>query len=147
MGCAVPAFVKMPYVTQEQIETTIPGPYLVDALDDDKDGAADPGKLAEVIAKASQAVESALAGLYTVPFSAPVPAKVCEAAFVFTCELIYQRRGTPEDQNPFTKQANVLRADLKAIGKGEQPLDASLERAFTPGAVVTSPMATEGSTA
>lgn len=141
----------MGYVTQTQIESVIPGPYLVDALDDNRDGAADVGKLDEVIAKASQAVDGYLAGLYTTPFVAtddvPIPSKVLEAAFVFTCELIYQRRGTPEDQNPFAKQANAWRTDLKAIGKGEAPLDAAIVRAFTPGAVVTAPMATEESTA
>lgn len=126
----------MPYVTQEQIETSIPAQHLVDALDDDRDGSADSGKLDEVIAKASQAVDALLAPRYEVPFD-PVPTQVAEAAFVFTCELLYKRRGLSGDDNPYTEDANEWRERLKDIAKGEGQLEAGEENGTTPGAAIT----------
>lgn len=135
----------MAYTTQADIEANIPGPYLVDALDDDKDGNADPGLLDTIVSGASNAVDSYLAGIYTVPLN-PVPAVAKEASCVFTCEMIYARRGVPVDENPFTKRANFWRDRLEKIGKGEIPLDAGQVREVAPVAAITDAMATEAST-
>lgn len=126
----------MSYVTQNQIETAIPAQHLVDALDDDRDQVADAGKLDEVIAAASQQVDSYLESRYTVPFTT-VPKKVAEAAFTFTCELLYQRRGLFGDDNPWFKRAEAWRELLKKIGEGEGQITAGEGQAFTPGAAVT----------
>jgi len=126
----------MPYTTQNEIQTAIPANFLNDALDDDGDGNADAGLLDIIIAKASQAVDSFLAGIFTTPFPDPAPAKVREAAFVFTCELIYKRRPAGE-KNPWTSQANALREELTKIGKREQPFDAGQVKAVVPGAVIS----------
>jgi phage gp36-like protein len=135
----------MAYVTRAQIETAIPSAHLNDALDDDNDGTADPGVIEEIIASASQAVDAFLAGLFSVPFSGTAPAPVAEAAFVFTCERIYERRlqGSTEG-NPFKARAEFWRKRLEDIGAGKLPLDAGQTRAFTPGAVVTDPAAVDG---
>jgi phage gp36-like protein len=125
----------MSYCTQAQIETAIPATHLNDALDDDRDGAADADVLANIISSAEQAVDSFLAGLFAVPFITP-PAPVKEAAFVFACERIYDRRQILE-KNPFKDRADFWRKRLEQIGAGELPLDSATDAAFTPGAVVT----------
>lgn len=126
----------MSYCTRERIETAIPAPHLVDALDDDRDGEADAAVLAELLASADQAVDSYLAGLFAVPFPAPTPAVVAEASFVFACERVYDRRQVAE-RNPWTSRANDMRERLKAIGSGKAPLEASRTKAVIPGRVVT----------
>lgn len=132
----------MPYLTQTDIETSIPAPHLVDALDDDRDGSADANLLDEIIGVASNAVDSYLASLYSVPFADPAPAAVKEAAFVFTCELIYQRRRA--EPNPWKDRANFWRTRLEKIGDGKLPLDAGQAKEFEPGKVVAETMATTG---
>lgn len=133
----------MSYTTQSEIETKIPAPHLVDALDDDRDGSPDEGVLAAIIESASNAVDAYLAGLFTVPFD-PVPAPCREAAFVFACETIYDRRQILE-KNPFKDRAEFWRKRLEAIGKGEIPLDAATEKEFTPGAAITENVAVDES--
>ena len=108
----------MPYVTRQQIEDKIPPPALLDALDDDGDGQEDAGRFDSIVATASQEVEGYLAGLYTVPFADPAPAKVRAAAFAFTCELIYNRR---ESKIPdwLTVQLKFWRDHLQKVGNRE----------------------------
>ena len=128
------------YVTQAQLETEIPAPHLADAVDDDAAGGADTDKLDAILQKASDAVDSFLAGLYPTPFADPAPAACREAAFMFAGELIYARRGVSTDENPFTKRANDWRKTLTLIGRGDLPLDANIPKAFTPGAAITEPV-------
>jgi phage gp36-like protein len=127
----------MAYVTQAQIETAIPAQHLVEALDDDRDGSADAGLLDSVIAQASQAVDAFLSPRYDVPFDDPAPSPVAESAFVFVCELLYQRRGLHGDENPFTERADAWRKKLEAIAKGEGQLEVDEEGSSTPGAAIT----------
>ena len=115
----------MSYATQAQIETTIPPQHLNDALDDDRDGTADSDILDTIIAKAGLAVESFVAAAYTVPFADPAPAAIREAAFIFACELIYDRRQILE-KNPFKSRADAWRDRLEKIGAGKLPLDATV---------------------
>lgn len=127
----------MSYCAQSEIETAIPPQHLVDALDDDRDGKADDGVLTNIIASASNAVDAYLAGLFTVPFADPAPAPVREAAFIFTCERIYDRRQIL-DKNPYKDRADFWRERLQKIGAGEIPLDAAAPKSFTPGAAIVS---------
>lgn len=133
----------MSYCTQAQIETTIPPQHLNDALDDDRDGTADSGILDNIIEKASQQVDALLSGRYEVPFATP-PTAVKEAAFIFACELIYDRRQIL-DKNPFKDRADKWRERLEKIGAGDLPLDAATEPAFTPGAAITENVSVDGS--
>lgn len=126
----------MSYTTQEKVETLIPPQYLVDALDDDRDGAADEGLLDTIIEAASNEVDGFLAGRFTIPFEDPAPAAVAEAALVFVCERLYARRLVPDEKNPFTARANAWRERLQKMGDGTLPLDASLTRPNTPGASI-----------
>ncbi len=123
------------YCDQSAITAVIPAPTLTDALDDDRDGVADDGLLDTIIAQASQSVDAYLSGLYTTPFADPVPAPVAEAATVFACEMIYDRR--PVANNPFKAAADAWRTRLQAIAKREQNLDANVPLANAPGAAIT----------
>jgi phage gp36-like protein len=135
----------MSYTTQARIESAIPRPLLIEALDDDGDGQLDEAVLAEVLASADQAVDATLAGLFVVPFVS-VPAAVAEAAFAFACERIYDRRLQGSgDKNPWRDQADKWRERLEKIGRGELPLDASLEKTFAPGSALTSNVSVDGS--
>jgi phage gp36-like protein len=134
----------MAYVTQAQIQTAIPAPHLVDALDDDRDGTADASLLDEIIAKAGLAVDAYLGSIFEVPFATP-PSAVKEAAFIFACELIYDRREAGE-KNPFRSRANTWRERLEKIGSGELPLDAATDRTFEPGAAITETAVIDSST-
>jgi phage gp36-like protein len=126
----------MAYTTQAKIVAKLPAQHLNDACDDDGDGSADNGVLDAVIAGAATAVDAYLAGLYSVPFADPAPAVCQEAALVFACETIYDRRQIVE-KNPYKERADFWRDRLEKIGKGEIPLDASQAKEYTPGAAIT----------
>ena len=126
----------MAYVTTEQVTSEIPAPTLRDALDDEGDGQEHPEVLAVVIANASQEVDGYLGGLFTVPFAEPAPAKVSAAALAFTIERIYLRR-EKELPKRWADQAKFWREHLQAVGNRELPFDATVNKAFTPGAAVT----------
>lgn len=132
----------MAYTTQAAITAKIPALHLNAACDDDGDGQADTGVLTEIIAGAANAVDAYLAGLFTVPFADPAPAVCAEAALLFACETVYDRRQIVEN-NPFRTRAEFWRTRLEAIGKGEIPLDASLDKAYTPGAAITEDMSVD----
>lgn len=118
----------MAYTEQAAIEAEIPGPHLVDALDDDGDGQADAGVLEQVIANASEAVDGLIAPAYAVPVAVPT-AGLKRACLVFACEAIYRRRQVPEEANPFRKEGDSWREVLKEVGTGKRKLDASTEAA------------------
>lgn len=126
----------MAYTTQAKLIGKIPAPHLNDACDDDGDGSADSGVLDAIIANAATAVDAYLAGLFEVPFTDPAPAACQEAALIFACEEVYDRRQV-SDRNPFKERADWWRKRLEAIGKGEIPLDATIEKEYTPGAAIT----------
>jgi len=119
----------MAYTTQKAIQTVIPKPVLKDALDDNNDGLPDDGLLDQIIVTASNAVDALLAAHYDVPFPDPAPAMVQEAAFVFSCEIIYARRER-DNPNPYTARANALRETLQKISQGILQLDATVTSAI-----------------
>ena len=134
------------YVTQQQLEDELGGSArLLEALDDDNDGKLDDGLVNRICQRASDAVDSHLSGRYVVPLS-PVPKLAVEAAIIFACEQIYNRRrqGTDE-KNPYTSRATDLRNRLKRIADREESLDAREKPAFNPGAVIGRPSSLSGS--
>jgi phage gp36-like protein len=124
------------YVTMAQMNGLIPATFLVQALDDDQDGAADLTAWADVLAQAQRQIDGPLSVRFAVPFSNPLPPVVAEAAPVFAAELLYKRRGIADEQNPWLSQANKLRAKLEQIAKGDVPLLPTLVRAATAVGVV-----------
>ncbi len=139
-----------PYITMADLSGLIPCKFLIEGLDDDGDGAADPTAINLVCQGASDAVDSILGGRFETPFAMPIPKVVTEAAKIFACEMIHQRRGKSADENPFTKQANQLRdpetGKLTLIAKGEQPLTPQIQRAKPSGTVIAAPAKTSSAT-
>lgn len=134
------------YTTQQLLEDEIGGSArLIEALDDDNDGKLDDGVVDRLLQRASDAVDAFLAGRYVVPLS-PVPKLASEAALVFACEILFNRRRQGADEkNPYTGRANDFRQQLKRIADREQSLDARERPAFAPGAIIATPSATQGS--
>lgn len=119
----------MPYILKAEIEADIPPQFLLEALDDDNDGNEDAGLWDKIEASAAEAVDGVLGQRYAVPFTAPLPAVVKNAARVFILEKLYARRGTKTEDNPWTSQANKLRAKLDLIADGEEPLTPGANKA------------------
>lgn len=136
----------MPYVLQSEIEADIPPTFLVEALDDDNDGQADAGLWDKVAESVATEIDGTLGQRFAVPFSSPIPAIVKQAAKVFSLEKLYARRGTPEAQNPWAKQAAAFREKLTRIAKGEEPLTPEIQRAKPSVTAITEPAKTTSST-
>ena len=132
------------------ISGMIPPKLLIEGLDDNGDGEADPCAIDQVFQQASDAVDALLEGRFTTPFTNPIPMIVVQSAKVFAAELIYQRRGTKPEDNPFTKQADQLRGPkdgkLVKIARGEEPLFPSIQRAKPSATVIGEPSKTASKT-
>ena len=129
----------MSYILQSDLEGAVPPDFLVQALDDNRDGVIDAWDA--VSAQACEAVDGVLGIRFAVPFS-PAPAVVKRAARVFALELVYLRRGVKGDDNPWTAQADDIRKQLKAIAAGEMPLGPTINRQQPSVSVVTEPART-----
>lgn len=119
----------MPYVEKADLEGLIPPQFLAEALDDNGDGAEDPGLWDKVAAQASDAVDALLGQRFEVPFAAPYPPLVSQAARVFAASALYRRRGYTADRNPFAKEEERLAVKLSRIGAGQEPLTPDVDRA------------------
>jgi phage gp36-like protein len=126
------------YCTQSQLEALLPSAFLTEALDDDRDDAADAGLLDEIIAAADNEVDAALGQRFSVPFAEPPPVAV-HASKVFVLETLYRRRGSSDDNNPWAAQAAAVRKRLVDIGRGEAPLTPDVAPTRPPVSVITSP--------
>lgn len=128
----------MPYITKADIAAKIPHQHLVEALDDDNDGQVDPGKMDEVLADASDAVDAILGQRFAVPFEKPTKL-IIQAAKYFCLETLFERRGYFGENNPFTTRANSLRSKLTKIADGQQPLAPDKNRAKPSVSAITAP--------
>lgn len=129
----------MAYIVKTDINAYINNNDLLPFLDDNRDGAEDPGLWDQIVSSCSCDVDGRLASIYATPFN-PVPAKVKAATIIFVCEALYARRLTPTETNPFSKRADLMRSDLSKVGSGDMPLDESFTRGFAPGAAITAPI-------
>jgi phage gp36-like protein len=129
----------MPYVIQSQLKGLIPDDFLVQALDDDQDGIADPGVWDQIVVGVSTEIDGLLAMKYPVPFANPAPAVVQAAALSLALWSLYARRGFDKDKNPWNEQANGVRKRLEAIGSGKMPLTPASENAGPPQQAITEP--------
>lgn len=125
----------MPYTTQEKIEAMLPPAFLVDALDDDRDGVADTGVLTAVIAAADERIDGHLGQKYETPFST-VPAVVANASLVFVMASLYRRRGVADEANPWAEREKAVDAKLAKIGNGLEPLTYEAPKAAPAGIVI-----------
>lgn len=128
----------MPYITQDDLSPEIPADFVTQALDDDADGVADDGVWDLVSAAVDRAIDSYLGRRYAVPITLdPLPAIIPQAAVIFACELLHQRRGQHGDKNPFTKRANGWRESLERIATGKESLSLSTAPVRPPISVIS----------
>jgi|JFJP01.1.fsa_nt_gi phage gp36-like protein len=129
----------MAYVTLDEMKAIVPAEVLSAAVDDGNFGA-DVELVWPLVAEAaSRRVDGVLGGRYTVPFSAPLPALVREAALVFSAYLLFVRRQAG-DKNPYAKDAETMMTRLERVADGLADLSAS-ETDAAP-AVISEPAAT-----
>lgn len=112
----------MSYVTQGDLVNLIPADFVTEALDDDGDGIADDGAWDGVADEVSQEIDSYLEQRFALPLTPPYPAVVSQAAKIFACELLFQRRGIHGDKNPWTARAGHQRTALGNIASGKATL-------------------------
>ena len=129
----------MPYVAYNDLLPMIPAHLLLQAVDDDKDGTADPGVWDAIAESASDEVDGYLGQSYKVPFASPVPALVSQSALIFAGEMVYHRRGAFGDSNPFASRAVRIRERLERIGRGDEPLTPGTKHQTEAVAVITEP--------
>ena len=127
----------MAYVLKSDLEGKIPASLILQALDDDNDGIEDAGAWDELVVDVESAINSRLEGNYDIPLALPLPAIISEAAKILAAEAIYMRRGIAGEQNPWIKQADMMRKRLEDIGSGEKPLKPGTNPAGPTGAVIT----------
>jgi phage gp36-like protein len=132
----------MAYVAQSDLAGKIPPAMIVAALDDNADGTADTGVWDALAADVERAINGRLAPRYSVPFAAPLPDLIVDAALLFACEAIYTRRGMAGDkQNPFAAEADAMRERLEKLGRGDGSLPGVVP-ARAGGAVIAEPTKT-----
>lgn len=135
----------MNYITLSHLSAGIPRGHLIEALDDNSDGSADPDAVEAVLSEASRAVDGILGERFTVPFANPIPAAVHSATVAIGSELLYQRRGLHGKDNPFTARADEERARLKEIAAGTRALAPDQARSKPSVSVITAPAKTHSS--
>lgn len=121
----------MSYTTRDKIEALIPAEFLARGVMQggfEKDGLIDA-----IIGIVDNEIDGLLASRYSVPFSAPVPAMVANAALILTCDAVYRRNGAGgAESNPWANAADRVRDQLQAIASGSQTLgtDAIINSSF-----------------
>lgn len=135
---------RVVYTTLDQVQAKLPYDFIVEALDDDKDGLADDAVWDLVAADAADQVDARLGQRYATPFTTdnlPAPAK--SASLLFVLETLYQRRGYgTQENNPFLLSARAARAELEKIGSGEKQMSPTAQRPRPSVAVFTEPART-----
>ncbi len=87
--------------------------------------------IGSICQQASDLADSLISSIYKVPFATP-PAKIKQAAIIFALEILWARRKTPTENNPWTDQAKYWRETLIQINLGMLSLDEQYTRGFTP---------------
>lgn len=108
------------------LKVLIPDDFLIQALDDNSDGAEDTGLFAAVVDEAEREIHGYCRQRYATPFAAPVPDLIVDAVKILTGLRLYLRRGRAGDDNPFTAEAARIRKKLQAIAEGNENLTADM---------------------
>lgn len=119
----------MGYIAQSDIAGELPPEFLVEALDDDRDGVADESAWDALQAAVSRDIHDLVSARFATPLASPYPPAVVGAAAILTLEKLYARRGYTPDRNPWSAQAKEAREKLGRIGAGELPLSTEVNRA------------------
>ena len=129
-----------PYVTLSNMNARLPASFLVQALDDNNDGAADAGVWDDVASAVATEIDGILGVRFETPFSNPIPAPVTAAAQILAAEALYNRRGfSGEEKNPYAKLAAEQRKKLGQIAAGELPLGPEIKRTAPSASIVSEP--------
>lgn len=132
----------MPYIEQSELSGLLPTEFVIEALDDDEDGAADAAAWAEVVAEVQEAIDGPLSTRFPTPFAEPLPKILKRCARYFAVEQLYARRGV-SDKNPHAETIKGLHALLRAIARGEAGLSAEVKPISNAGGVaITEPTQT-----
>lgn len=114
-----------PYHTRASINADVPVEFMLEALDDDRDGEEDAGLYDQLALNASEAVDAYIGSRHPTPWAGDPPALLSRASRVFCLESLYTRRGyskETEPKNPWASLADALRARLGRIADGTEPL-------------------------
>ena len=108
----------------------MPEAFIVDALDDDRDGNADEAAFNAALKSANERAEAVFGG--------PVPARYAKAADyavrVFLLDLIHRRHGDADENNPFASLAVEQVNRLRGLASGTESIDTTSD-----GAVIAKP--------
>jgi hypothetical protein len=100
----------------QDLSGEMPLANIIEALDDDGDGAADDSAWAAVQASAEERIAEAFGG--SVP--AEYASGVTHARKLFLLEILYRRRGFTGERNPFSSQASKAEDRLRKLATGEE---------------------------
>lgn len=107
----------MSYTTRDLVEAAIPAQFLERGLW--REGEEEEGVFDRLVSVVSTEIDGYLSGRYPVPFSAPIPGAVANAAFVLTCDLVFRRNGVVAESNPWASSARMVRDYLRDIQAGK----------------------------
>lgn len=122
------------YVTRDQLEAVIPPQLIPKALDDDNDGQEDDGVWDGIVVTVTRRINGFLVGRYDLPFPS-VPDLVASAALIFAAEIIYDRNGFSNEQNPWAARAKEELRRLEKIADGTLGLGDEYDPAHSGGLV------------
>ncbi|WP_157837243.1 phage protein Gp36 family protein [Geminisphaera colitermitum] len=125
------------YITRAALSAIVPPQFILEALDDNKDGIEDPGLYQDLLTVAQKEVDGILGKRFRVPFANPIPDIVSTATLKIMGELLYKRRGYSGEQNPHEAAANKERAALEKIASGTDPLTPEVQRKNPSASIVT----------
>jgi len=103
----------------------VPAATITSALDDGMAGYDVEDNWTQVASAACDRVDAILATRYTVPFSAPLPALVREAARCFAAHILYLRRQAGDGSNPYTAEATRMETRLQRVADGLADLESA----------------------
>jgi len=133
------------YCSVADVTAEINSSDLIPFLDDENQGTLNTARLNQIIDRESAKIDGRVSNIYNVPFS-PIPPAVRDACTIFVCEALYRRRLTPDESNPFHKEAEELRERFKLIGNGKLELDLNFPRNYPQGTFVSTPIALDSNT-
>ncbi|MCX6901697.1 MAG: DUF1320 family protein [Verrucomicrobia bacterium] len=123
------------YVIQDDLKGLIPQQDVIEALDDNDDGAADAESWDQVATLVGQEIDTALvSGGYTAPYPEPFPDLIKRAAKLLAVNELWLRRGVKD--HPRVAEVLAVRNDLTRLAKGTIKLEVTASnpssgRAFT----------------
>ena len=135
---------RVTYTTLAEVKAKLPYDFIIEALDDDKDGLMDEDVLTAVLEDAANQVDARLGKRYSVPFNpAALEPIISSSSLMFVLETLYQRRGYgTEENNPFLASARAARAELNEIGNGAVALTPVAQKPRQSVSIVTEPART-----